>query len=140
MFNIRFNAGMYITGVCSVTNITISPGAVVEGDEFSIQCTYDVPIYYLIIRRADIGYAIRDGIKAAEYLYPGRTAVHRTLRDRASFFPSNKTLVIRNAKYAEDAARYRCDVTIPENAGGGIQYSDALSLYVYGKDFDIRFP
>ena len=121
-----------------MTKIIISPGVVVEGAQFSIQCTYDVSLYDLIIRRADVGDIISQGIKAAEYLYPGQTAVHRTLRDRATFYPRNKTLVIRNVEYSEDAAWYRCEVTSTD-PGSGVQFSDILGLHVYGKDFDIRF-
>ena len=121
-----------------MTNITIRPAVVVEGDEFSIQCTYDVSIYYLIIRRAAKSEYLNRGLKVAEYLNTGETAVHRTLRDRASFFASNQTLVISYATYAEDAAWYRCEVTATENAGGSNYYSDVVSLQVNGKDFDLE--
>ena len=140
LINIIRIAGMYITGVCTVTNITISPAVVLKGAQFSIQCTYDVSIYYLVIRRADPGGRLWDGIKAAEYyLNTGQSAVHRTLRDRATFYPRNKTLVIRNAKYSEDAAWYRCEVTATYDASGKRYYSDAISLLVYGKAFVFEF-
>ena len=141
LMNILYNAGMYITGVCSVTSITIRPGAVVEGEEFSIQCTYDVPLYHLAIRRTAVGDRIGAGIKVAEYLHdPGLAVVHRTLRDRATFYPGNTTLVIRNAHSSMDAAWYRCEVYTTADAGSRSEYSDILGLQVYGRDIDFAFP
>ena len=129
-----------ISAVYGVVNITISPGAVVEGGQFSIQCTYDVPLFYLIIKRAGISDKIGDGIKAAEYLMnTGQTAVHRTLRDRATFYPDNKTLIVRNANSSEDAAKYICEVTATEDAGGLRHSSDEVYLQVYG-ELNFNFP
>ena len=133
LIHMLYNVGMYITGVCTVTSITISPAVVVEGDEFSIQCTYDVPLFHLAIKRAASDTLSRS-IKAAEYLHvTGYVAVLRTLRDRATFFTSNTTLVIRNAISSMDAASYQCEVTSAVDAV--VHYSDLLSLHVYGKNF-----
>ena len=78
-----------ICAVYSVVNITISPGAVVEGGQFSIQCTYDVPLYYLIIRRA----GMNDKIKAVEYLKEAnRTAVPQDSKGQSHILPWQQNL------------------------------------------------